>query len=209
MVEKLGMKSEKYLTPYKIGWILKSNDVQVEKVCRVSFSICRNYVDEAFCDVIEMDACHMLLGRPGSLMLMPRIGGRTIVYIFKMDGRRVVLIPLTEKGPIKIDVAEKKTFLVIDNEDFLKDLKLSNEIYALVISGNKDFSSTKIPPEVQTFLQQFDTVMPDELPSELLMLRDVQHQIDFIPGSHLPNLPHYRMSPRKGEILQKKVDELI
>ncbi|XP_020258806.1 uncharacterized protein LOC109835232 [Asparagus officinalis] len=194
MVEKLGLKTEKHPAPYKIGWIRKGNDVQVDEVCRVSFSIGRTYVDEAMCDVVEMDACHI---------------GKDNVYIFKKDGRRIVLKPLTEKGPVKTIVAEKKNFLVVDNEDFMKDVKQSDEIYALVVSGKEESTTVETPHEVQTLLQQFDAVMPDDLPSELPMLRDVQHQIDLIPGSRLPNLPHYRMSPKEGEILQKQVDDLI
>ncbi|XP_020266279.1 uncharacterized protein LOC109841747 [Asparagus officinalis] len=192
MVEKLGLKTEKHPAPYKIGWIRKGNDVQVDEVCRVSFSIGRTYVDEALCDVVEMDACHMLLGRPWQFDVDATHRGKDNVYIFKKDGRRIVLKPLTEKGPVKTIVAEKKNFLVVDNEDFMKDVKQSDEIYALVVSGKEESATVETPHEVQTLLQQFDAVMPDDLPSELPMLRDVQHQIDLIPGSRLPNLPHYR-----------------
>ncbi|XP_020255750.1 uncharacterized protein LOC109832751 [Asparagus officinalis] len=209
MVEKLGLKTEKHPAPYKIGWIRKGNDVQVDEVCRVSFSIGRTYVDEALYDVVEMDACHMLLGRPWQFDVDAAHRRKDNVYIFKKDGRRIVLKPLTEKGPVNTNVAEKKTFLAVDNEDFMKEVKQSNEVYALVLSGKEDSTTAEIPPGVQTLLQQFDTVMPNDLPSELPMLRDVQHQIDFIPGSRLPNLLHYRMNPKEGEILQKQVDDLV
>ncbi|XP_020243576.1 uncharacterized protein LOC109821832 [Asparagus officinalis] len=169
MVEKLGLKTEKHPAPYKIGWIRKGNDIQVDEVCR----------------------------------------GEDNIYIFKKDGHRIVLKPLTEKGPIKTNVAEKKNFLVVNNEDFMKDVKQSDEIYALVVLRKEESTTADIPLEVQTLLHQFDAVMPDDLPSELPMLRDVQHQIEFIPGSRLPNLPHYRMSPKEGEILQKQVDDFI
>ncbi|XP_020249959.1 uncharacterized protein LOC109827372 [Asparagus officinalis] len=201
MVEKLGLKTEKHPAPYKIGWIRKGSDVQVDEVCRVSFSIGRTYIDEALCDVVEMDACYILLGRPWQFDVDATHRGKDNVYIFKKDGRRVVLKPLTEKGPVNTNVAEKKTFLVVDNEDFMKEVKQSNKVYALVLSGKEDSTTAKIPPGVQTLLQQFETVMPNDLPSELPMLRDVQHQIDFNPGSRLPNLPHYRMNPKEGEIV--------
>ena len=64
MVKALGLETEKHLCPHKIGWINKGVATKVQEICRVPFSIGKYYVDEVKCDVVDMDACHLLLGRP-------------------------------------------------------------------------------------------------------------------------------------------------
>ena len=59
--------------------------------------------------------------------------------------------------------------------------------------------------EVKNLLDDFVDMVPNELPSELPPLRDIQHAIDLDLGSQLPNLPHYRMNPKEGEKLNRQV----
>lgn len=51
------------------------------------------------------------------------------------------------------------------------------------------------PGEVQLAFQEFRDVFLKDLPDLLPSLRNIQHVIDLIRGSSLPNLSHYRMNP--------------
>jgi len=64
MVEKLGLQATAHPHPYNIQWLNQGKGLQVNSRCLISFSIGKSYHDEFWCDIIPMDACHLLLGRP-------------------------------------------------------------------------------------------------------------------------------------------------
>jgi hypothetical protein len=64
MVAKLGLTTKKHPAPYKIKWIKQGTETLVTERCRFMFSIGKHYSDSLHYDVVEMDACHTILGRP-------------------------------------------------------------------------------------------------------------------------------------------------
>ena len=63
MVEKMKLRKPVHPKPYKVAWMQKDHQVLVSEKCQVKFQI-GSYQDEIRCDIIEMDACNVLLGRP-------------------------------------------------------------------------------------------------------------------------------------------------
>ena len=58
-------------------------------------------------------------------------------------------------------------------------------------------------------MKEFVDVVPKEIPHRLPPMRDIQHQIDLVPGSVFTNKSTYRMSPKENEELTRQVDELL
>ena len=82
-------------------------------------------------------------------------------------------------------------------------------MYTLVILGASLSASIEISPEVRQIISGFSDIMLVELPDEFPPMCDIQHAIDFVPGSSLPNLSHYRMNPTKHAELRRQVNELL
>jgi len=63
VVDKLGLKTILHAKPYKLSWLSEEGEIKVDKQVLINFSI-RNYKDEVLCDLVPMEATHILLGRP-------------------------------------------------------------------------------------------------------------------------------------------------
>ena len=62
LVAALNLKTKVHSNPYKIGWIKKGGETQVNEIYSVPLSSGNNYKDQVVCKVLEMDVCHIFLG---------------------------------------------------------------------------------------------------------------------------------------------------
>ncbi|XP_014498517.1 uncharacterized protein LOC106759714 [Vigna radiata var. radiata] len=63
VVDKLKLPTIAHAKPYKLQWLSEEGEILVKKKVHISFSISK-YQDEVLCDVVPMEATHILLGRP-------------------------------------------------------------------------------------------------------------------------------------------------
>jgi len=62
-VEKLNLQVVPHPKIYKLQCINEDGELIIDKQVKVKFSIGK-YQDNVLCDVVPMEACHILLGRP-------------------------------------------------------------------------------------------------------------------------------------------------
>jgi hypothetical protein len=94
LVEKMGLKQRRHPDPYKMQWLNDCGALRVSNIVTVPFSIGR-YKDQVECDVVSMQACQLLLGRPWLYDRDVQTLGRANKQVFMYQGERITLLPLT------------------------------------------------------------------------------------------------------------------
>ncbi|CAA7026197.1 unnamed protein product [Microthlaspi erraticum] len=216
MVDKLGIETTKHPRPYKLQWLDNTTVIKVSKQAIVPFSVGK-YQDQVLCDVAPMYAGHLLLGRPWQYDRATLHNGRTNYYSFTHNDRKYNLAPLTPSEvhelQVRMDKEQKvsKSNLMISSSAVSKTLSAKGTVLLMVYKEclSTGAQEVVIPTEVQVVLDHFKDVFPDDIPPGLPPIRGIEHQIDLVPGSALPNKPAYRMNPEESKELEKQVRELM
>ncbi|XP_060200790.1 uncharacterized protein LOC132629067 [Lycium barbarum] len=243
LVESMKFPTCMHTNPYKLQWFNECGEMRVNKQAIIKFNIGK-YQDEILCDVVPMQACHLLLGRPWQFDVDAQHSGRTNKYSFVVKEKKYILNPLTpyqvsedyrvmrelrEKYQMEEkEKGEKETLLVMSGEGTSQDgskkcllakpsncLKGVDERHFMVCLVNKDLllnanqATSTLPSSMSSLLQEYEALFPEEMPDGLPSLRGIEHQIDFVPGSQIPNKPGYRSNPEETKELQRQVDELL
>ncbi|KAG7568008.1 Integrase catalytic core [Arabidopsis thaliana x Arabidopsis arenosa] len=123
LVKKLNLEMKKHPRPYSLRWLSNQKQTVTHQVL-VSLSIGR-YEDEILCDVLSMEAGHILLGRPWQYDRRTVHDGYTNKYSFEYQGRKITLAPMSP------------------HEVYLDQLKLEQNQGKNIVSDPLNTSSTK------------------------------------------------------------------
>ena len=215
MVEKLGLETEKHPKPYKLQWLNDSGEVRVTKQVTIPFRIGK-YEDVVLCDVVPMQASHLLLGRPWQFDRQVKHDGFTNKYSFVHQAKPITLIPMTpsqicedqkklqedarkwrdekdekKKGGKKLLMAEENKFCAIGRKNDIKEALEFEMPFMLFLFKEAHLSTNDLtgtlPNSVSTILQEFEDLFPKEFPEGLPPFRGIEHQIDLVLGVSIRN----------------------
>jgi hypothetical protein len=181
MVEKLELETIDHPSPYKVLWLQKGHQVTFTKQCLVEFKI-GGYNDKILCDVIPMDVCHLLLGRPWQYDRNVIHDGRINTYTLEKNERTHMLLPIKDKE-MKPEVSN--IVLLMSGKELLTEVKKKEDPQFIVVRKPRIvWTNTRVddlPEEIQELLEEFIDIVVDELPCSLPLSRSVSHHIDLIP----------------------------
>jgi hypothetical protein len=107
LVDRLELKPRRHPSPYKMQWLNDCGALRVSHLLNVPFSVGK-YNDHVECDVVPMQACQLLLGRPWLYDRDVQIFGRTNKLSFLYKEERISLLPLTPEEIMKDDLKKKQ-----------------------------------------------------------------------------------------------------
>lgn len=97
---------------------------------------------------------------------------------------------------------------ILRPQTFIYEAKESSTLFAL-FSKKCKFTRTHSTKRHKELLDEFKDLTPDNLFAGLPPMRNIQHAIDLILESALPNLPHHRLNPSEHIELTHPIDELL
>jgi hypothetical protein len=168
------------------------------------------YKDKILCDVIPMDICHVLLGRPWQYDRNVVHDGRMNTYTLEKDGKTHTLLSIKDKE-VKQEV--NSTILLMSGKELLTEMEKNEDPQFFVVRKPRIvLTSTRVddlPEEIQELLGEFADIIVDELPRSLPPMQSVSHHIDLIPRASLPNKAAYRLTPQENEEVKRQVQDLL
>jgi hypothetical protein len=124
MVEKLELETTTHPSPYKVSCLQKGHQVTVTTQCLVEFKI-GGYRDEILCDVIPMDVCHVLLGRPWKYDRNFIHDGRKNTYTLEKNGRTHMFMQIEGN---KVKEEANTSILLMSGKELLSEVKKEQEM---------------------------------------------------------------------------------
>ena len=89
-----------------------------------------HYFDEVLCDIMPMDYCHILLGRPWQYDRHVVHDGRLNQYTLWVNGKKQTLLPLIEVPDEVYCTAVK--ICMVNGKQFEKEVKKNQVCFAII-----------------------------------------------------------------------------
>ncbi|XP_019058301.1 PREDICTED: uncharacterized protein LOC109116762 [Tarenaya hassleriana] len=195
LVEKLGLKTEEHPQPYKLQWLNNQGEIDVKERIKIQFSIGR-YQDEVMCDVIPMQAGHILLGHPWQFDREVLHDGKTNHYSFVFNKRKLSLAPLSQSQVHEMQSkmnnetkTSKNLNLYLEGSEACK-ASIGHRAELLMFFKDvliAELGTQEHPPKASYLQEQFNDLITKGTLIGYPLEHEMKHDIDFVLGDLLSN----------------------
>jgi hypothetical protein len=147
MVEKLSLNKIKHPIPYKVSWLHKGHQILVTEQCEFDLQV-GTYKDKIICEVMPMDVCHVIFGRPWQFDKKVVHDGRRNCYSFDKDGMKHILLPLQEGSTVEQQATKAR---MLTRKEYLQQLEEEELSYVVMCKPRVVMTKTivlNLPKEV-------------------------------------------------------------
>ncbi|CAL8994908.1 unnamed protein product [Prunus brigantina] len=212
LVRKVGLDTTPHPKPYPLGWIQKDVDLQITKQCTFKFAITNRYIDEVTCEVVPLDVCQVILGSP-------YLWDRDAIHYRRL--RKYRLVKDGKEFHINACKPQATNNLLTDNLLIANQAKrLVNSCGRFVLlmirpqdqsSGAVTLSTLSLSPtqcsDIGKLQEKFKDLFHDV--QGLPPRRAIEHEIQLVGDSPLPNLGMYRTSLMESNEIKKQIQGLL
>ena len=153
LVDKLGLVKTAHPRPYRLKWLNDETELKIAEQVVVSFSIGK-YQDQVKCDVVPMQAGHILLGRPWQFDKETLHHGRTNIYSFVHNNKKHSLAPLSPQEVHDMQKAMTQsgqvsnTNLYMTSGQVLKSLQRETQVLLMIFKEGcfAGLEAPEVPP---------------------------------------------------------------
>jgi hypothetical protein len=127
--------------------------------------------------------------------------------------KKIVLPRERERGGEENERKTKNKWVFYAKASDVKSAFYTNQPIFVLLCKEACFNTNELdeslPSVVVSLLQECEDMFPNDVPSGLPPIRGIEHQIDFVLGTSIPNQPAYRSNPEEIKELQRQVEELM
>uniref|UniRef100_A0A0D3A938 CCHC-type domain-containing protein n=2 Tax=Brassica TaxID=3705 RepID=A0A0D3A938_BRAOL len=166
LVDKLGLVKTAHPRPYRLKWLNDETELKIAEQVVVSFGIGK-YHDQVKCDVVPMQAGHILLGRPWQFDKETLHHGRTNIYSFTHNNKKHSLAPLSpqEVHDMQKAMAQSSqvsnTNLYMTSGQVFKSLQRETQVLLMIFKEGcfAGFEAPEVPDVVQDLMGCYKDVV--------------------------------------------------
>ncbi|OAY26736.2 hypothetical protein MANES_16G058925v8 [Manihot esculenta] len=145
----------------KFEWIKKGPTIEVNRIYSVPISIGKSYTEPVNCDVVDMDCCGILLGRPWQFDVDALHKGKENSYTFTWNQKKITILPsgsakhskVEEKNVVAISTGVQKLSSAVE--------KSGGTLTLLVREKSKMEDAPSLPPPVKELLKEFPKIVEE------------------------------------------------